>query len=146
MKIIVQRVLSASVEIDGNIHKNIKNGLLALVGISNQDNEETLEWIANKLVNLRIFNDKDDRMNLSVKDINGEILIVPNFTIYGNTKKGFRPSFINSAKPDISKPIFTDLVNKLCSIYPNKVGSGVFGADMKVNLINDGPVTIVIEK
>lgn len=146
MKIIVQRVLSASVNINGKLYSEIQNGLLALVGISNDDNNSTIEWVANKLVNLRVFNDADGKMNLSVKDINGEILLIPNFTIYGDTKKGYRPSFVSSAKPDISKPIYNEIVNKISSLLPKRVGSGVFGADMKVNLINDGPVTIIIEK
>ena len=146
MKIIVQRVITASVNINGKLHSEIQNGLLALVGISDDDNTETIDWIANKLVNLRVFNDADGKMNLSVKDINGEILLIPNFTIYGDTKKGYRPSFVSSAKPDISKPIYNEIVNKISSLLPKRVGSGVFGADMKVNLINDGPVTIIIEK
>lgn len=146
MKIIVQRVITASVNINGKLHSEIQNGLLALVGISDNDNTETIDWIANKLVNLRVFNDADGKMNLSVKDINGEILLIPNFTIYGDTKKGYRPSFVSSAKPDISKPIYNEIVNKISSLLPKRVGSGVFGADMKVNLINDGPVTIIIEK
>ena len=146
MKLVVQRVISASVNINGKLYSEIQNGLLALVGIQDDESESTIDWVANKLVNLRIFNDEDGRMNLSVKDINGEILLIPNFTIYGDTKKGYRPSFINSAKPDISKPIYDELVNKISSFIPNRVGSGVFGADMKVNLINDGPVTIIIEK
>ena len=146
MKIIVQRVITASVNINGKLHSEIQNGLLALVGISDNDNTETIDWIANKLVNLRVFNDANGKMNLSVKDINGEILLIPNFTIYGDTKKGYRPSFVSSAKPDISKPIYNEIVNKISSLLPKRVGSGVFGADMKVNLINDGPVTIIIEK
>jgi D-tyrosyl-tRNA(Tyr) deacylase len=146
MKIIVQRVITASVNINGKLHSEIQNGLLALVGISDDDNTETIDWITNKLVNLRVFNDADGKMNLSVKDINGEILLIPNFTIYGDTKKGYRPSFVSSAKPDISKPIYNEIVNKISSLLPKRVGSGVFGADMKVNLINDGPVTIIIEK
>jgi D-tyrosyl-tRNA(Tyr) deacylase len=146
MKIVVQRVLSASVEIDNNLHSSIDNGLLVLIGISNTDDEETVEWVSNKLINLRIFNDDDGKMNKSILDIEGEILLVPNFTIYGDVKKGYRPNFMSSAKPNISAPLFNSLIEKLKDLYPSKIQCGIFGADMKVKLTNDGPVTIIIEK
>lgn len=146
MKIIVQRVLKASVTIENKVHSSIENGILALVGISEEDNNETIDWVANKLVNLRIFNDENSKMNLSLKDVDGELLLIPNFTLYGELKKGFRPNFMASAKPEISKPIFNKTIENLKIKLPNKVESGIFGADMKVELINDGPVTVIIEK
>ncbi len=146
MKIIVQKVLKASVTIDNKVHSSIGNGILALVGISDQENEDTIEWVANKLVNLRIFNDENSKMNLSLKDVDGELLLIPNFTLYGELKKGFRPNFMASAKPDISEPIFNKTVENLKNKLPDNVKTGIFGADMKVELINDGPVTVIIEK
>jgi len=146
MKVIVQRVLKASVKIDSKIYSSIENGILALIGITDQDNEHTIEWVSNKLVNLRIFNDENSKMNLSLKDTDGELLLIPNFTLYGELKKGFRPNFMASAKPGISEPIFNNTVENLKIKLPNKVKTGIFGADMKVELINDGPVTVIIEK
>lgn len=146
MKLIVQRVDEASVRIDNKIVAKIGRGILVLFGAKSDDSQIEIEWLCNKLINLRIFNDMGDKMNLSVKDINGGILVVPNFTLYADCKKGFRPSFINAAKPDISEPLFNNFVNVLKNKSELKIEQGQFGADMKVSLVNDGPVTIEIEK
>ncbi len=146
MKFIVQRVLEAKVEIDGETVSQINHGLLVLAGITQTDNREILKWMINKLVNLRVFPDDADKMNRSVQDVKGSILVVPNFTLYGKLKKGFRPSYSDAAGPEISKPMFDDLINDLKDNYDIQIGAGVFGADMKVSLINDGPVTVEIKK
>ncbi len=146
MKFIVQRVLEAKVEIDGETVSQINHGLLVLAGITQTDNREILKWMINKLVNLRVFPDDADKMNKSVQDVKGSILVVPNFTLYGKLKKGFRPSYSDAAGPEISKPMFDDLINNLKDNYDIQIGAGVFGADMKVSLINDGPVTVEIKK
>lgn len=146
MKLIIQRVSEASVKVNREIVGNIGNGLLVLFGAKESDGQEEIKWLVNKLLNLRIFNDTDDKMNLSASDINGDILVVPNFTLYADCKKGFRPSFINAAKADISEPLFDNFVSKLKTESNLKIETGIFGADMKVSLINDGPVTIEIEK
>lgn len=146
MKLIIQRVSEASVKVNREIVGNISNGLLVLFGAKESDGQEEIKWLVNKLLNLRIFNDTDDKMNLSASDINGDILVVPNFTLYADCKKGFRPSFINAAKADISEPLFDNFVSKLKTESNLKIETGIFGADMKVSLINDGPVTIEIEK
>lgn len=146
MKFIVQRVLEASVKVDGEKVASIDHGLMVLAGITQTDNQDILKWMTNKLVNLRIFPDSEGKMNKSVKDVSGSILIVPNFTLYGKLKKGFRPSYSDAAGPELSKPMFDDLVNTLKSTNDIKIESGIFGADMKVSLINDGPVTVEIKK
>lgn len=146
MKLIIQRVSEASVKVNGKTVGSINKGLLVLFGAKESDTEVEINWLVNKLVNLRIFNDSENKMNLSVSDIQGEVLLVPNFTLYADCKKGFRPSFINAAKPDISEPLFNNFVNKLKTDSKLKIETGIFGADMKVSLINDGPVTIEIEK
>lgn len=146
MKLIIQRVSEASVTIDSKDIAKINKGLLVLMGIGNNDNEEQINWMVNKLINLRIFNDFEGKMNLSIKDIGGSFLIIPNFTLYADSNKGYRPSFIKAAKPEISEPIFNKFVKELKAISNLEVQTGVFGADMKVALINDGPVTIEIEK
>lgn len=146
MKAVVQRVKSASVKIDGKIHGAISKGLLVLLGVKEGDNDEVISWFANKLVNLRVFPDDEGKMNRSVLDIDGEILLISNFTLYGDTNKGYRPSFSKAAKPEISKPVYEKLLAFLRANNPLKIEAGVFGAMMDVELINDGPVTVIIEK
>lgn len=146
MKLIIQRVSEASVRVDERIVGSIDYGLLVLFGAKESDTEIEINWLVNKLVNLRIFNDSENKMNLSVTNIQGEILVVPNFTLYADCKKGFRPSFINAANPDISQPLFDNFVKKLKTESNLKIETGIFGADMKVSLVNEGPVTIEIEK
>ncbi|MGB1019080.1 MAG: D-aminoacyl-tRNA deacylase [Chitinophagales bacterium] len=143
MRVIIQRVSEASVEINNAIKSKITKGLLVLVGFENEDLQEDIDWISNKLLNLRIFADENGKMNLSVNDIKGELLIVSQFTLFASTKKGNRPSFLNSAKPDIAIPLYETLVKKLSTQISTKTGE--FGADMKVSLVNDGPVTIFID-
>ncbi|PID26934.1 MAG: D-tyrosyl-tRNA(Tyr) deacylase [Candidatus Cloacimonadota bacterium] len=144
MRILLQRVKNGSVSIDGKIHSKIDKGLLLLVGITHTDTEEIADFLINKFVNLRIFEDENGKMNLSCKDIGGEILLVSQFTLYGDTSRGRRPGFERSAKPDFANNLFNYIVNETSKIAPTK--SGVFGADMKVSLINDGPVTFMLEK
>lgn len=146
MKLIIQRVSEASVTVENKIVGEIGDGILVLFGAKENDREVEIDWLVNKLINLRIFNDENNKMNLSVTDINGAILVVPNFTLYADCKKGFRPSFINAAKPDISEPLFNNFVNKLKTNSNLKIETGIFGADMKVSLVNNGPVTIEMEK
>ncbi len=145
MRVVIQRVSQASVSIDGHINGAIQQGLMVLVGIEEQDGTEDITWLCNKMVNLRIFNDADGVMNCSVKDINGEILLISQFTLHASTKKGNRPSYIKAAKPDISVPLYQQLIHQLSQDFGKPVATGIFGADMQVNLINDGPVTIVID-
>jgi len=146
MKAVVQRVSSASVRIDGEIVSSINKGLLVLLGISESDDNKTIEWFSNKLINLRVFPDQDDKMNKSVLDINGSLLIVPNFTIYGDVQKGFRPSFTRAGNPKLTQPIFDKMVKFLTDNTSLIVETGVFGAMMDIELVNDGPVTIIIKK
>ncbi len=145
MKIVLQRVSQSSVTIDHKIVAEIQQGLLVLVGIEDADNQEDIDWLVSKIVNLRIFGDENDIMNLSVKDIDGEIIVVSQFTLHASTKKGNRPSYIKASKPEIAIPIYENFVQKLRFGFGKKIQTGVFGADMKVSLINDGPVTIVID-
>ena len=145
MKTVIQRVSQASVTIDNKIVSEIKNGLLVLVGIENADSQEDISWLVTKIVNLRIFADENNIMNLSIKDIDGEIIVVSQFTLHASTIKGNRPSYLKASKPEIAIPIYENFVQKLQFELGKKVQTGVFGADMKVNLINDGPVTIVID-
>jgi len=145
MRTIIQRVSEASVTIDGVIKSSIKKGLLVLAGFEEADTPQDIEWTANKLVNLRIFDDENDQMNLSVKDVQGDIIIVSQFTLFALTKKGNRPSFIRAAKPDIAIPLYENFVQHVTTLLGKPVGTGEFGADMKVALINDGPVTIQID-
>lgn len=146
MKFIVQRVLEAEVKVDGEQIAKIDHGLMVLVGITQNDNDDILKWMANKLINLRVFPDEEGKMNRSVQDVKGSIIVVPNFTLYGKLKKGFRPSYTDAAGPEISKPLFEKLVKYLKDNYDIQIGSGVFGADMKVSLINDISVTVEIKK
>ena len=145
MKVVIQRVSSASVTIDNKVVADIQKGLLVLVGIEDLDNPEDSNWLASKIVNLRIFGDENDVMNLSVKDIDGDIVVVSQFTLHAATKKGNRPSYIKASKPEIAIPLYESFVLHLEKELGKKVQTGIFGADMKVGLVNDGPVTIIID-
>jgi D-tyrosyl-tRNA(Tyr) deacylase len=145
MKAVIQRVLDASVTINGNIVGDINKGLLVLVGVEDADNHEDIDWLTSKIANLRIFGDENDVMNLSLKDIDGEMIIVSQFTLHALTKKGNRPSYVKAAKPKIAIPLYENFVLKMEMELGKKVQTGQFGADMKVSLINDGPVTIIID-
>ena len=145
MKAVVQRVHKASVTIDNKIISQIDQGLLVLLGITAEDNHEDIQWLANKIVNLRIFNDNSGTMNNSVIDSGGDLIIVSQFTLMANTKKGNRPSYIRAAKPEIAIPLYEEFIQKTEVLLGKKIGTGVFGADMKIDLQNDGPVTIIID-
>lgn len=145
MRILIQRVNEASVEVDNNIIGAIKNGLLIFVGIINEDTKDDIEFLVKKTVNLRIFDDDNGVMNKSVIEIEGEILVVSQFTLHANTKKGNRPSYIRAAKADISIPLYQEFCKYLSEYLGKEVQTGEFGADMKVKLVNDGPVTIWID-
>jgi D-tyrosyl-tRNA(Tyr) deacylase len=142
---VIQRVSEASVKIDGAVKSSIQKGLLILVGIEDADTTEDISWLTSKIVNLRIFDDKEGVMNLSVKDIGGGIIVVSQFTLHASTKKGNRPSYLKASKPDIAIPLYESFLKDLERVFEKPVQSGEFGADMKVRLINDGPVTIVID-
>lgn len=142
---VIQRVSQASVTIDGTIKSKIEKGLMVLVGIENEDNDEDIKWLSTKIINLRIFEDEAGVMNVSLKDINGEILLISQFTLQASTKKGNRPSYIKAARPEVAVPIYEAFINQLEQELGKPIGTGTFGADMKVNLTNDGPVTIVID-
>ena len=145
MRVVIQRVTKASVSINNKIKSSIGNGLLVLIGIEEADNETDLEWLCNKIVQLRIFNDENKVMNLSVMDVGGEILAVSQFTLHAKTKKGNRPSYIRSANPEKAIPLYNMFLKRLSELMGNEVGSGEFGAMMQIELINDGPVTIIID-
>ncbi len=145
MKAVIQRVSSASVTIESKIIANIHQGLLVLVGIEEPDSQEDIDWLCQKIANLRIFGDENDVMNLSVKDIDGEIIIVSQFTLQASTKKGNRPSYIKAARPEIAIPLYEKFITEMEATVGKKVQTGVFGADMKVALVNDGPVTIIMD-
>ncbi len=145
MKTVIQRVSSASVTIDSKIVAEIQKGLLVLIGIEDADTQEDIDWLCQKIANLRIFGDENDVMNLSVKDIDGDIIVVSQFTLHASTKKGNRPSYIKAAKPEIAIPFYEQFVAQLEAELGKKVQTGIFGADMKVALLNDGPVTILID-
>ena len=145
MKTVIQRVSSASVTVDAKIVAYIQQGLLVLIGIEDADTQEDIDWLCQKVVNLRIFGDENDVMNLSVKDIDGKIIVVSQFTLQASTKKGNRPSYIKAAKPEIAIPLYEQFVQQLEIELGKKVQTGIFGADMKVALLNDGPVTILID-
>mgnify|MGYP003529967037 FL=1 len=142
---VIQRVATASVTIGGSIKSSIAKGLLVLVGIEDADNKDDIQWLASKIVNLRIFNDDQDVMNLSVKDVDGEILLVSQFTLHASTKKGNRPSYIKASKPEVAIPMYEKFITELEENLEKIVQTGEFGADMKVQLLNDGPVTIIID-
>jgi len=145
MRLVIQRVSHASVKVDGEVKGEIGNGFLVLLGVKKGDTEKDLDYCVKKLVGLRVFKDEEDKMNLSVQDINGDFLIISQFTLYGDTKKGFRPSFIMAEEPEKANQMYETFLEKVRITSGRKVEKGVFGADMKVELLNDGPVTIVIE-
>ena len=145
MRAIIQRVSQSSVTIEENLVANIQNGLLVLIGFEDADNQEDINWLTAKIANLRIFADENHVMNLSLKETDGDIIIVSQFTLHALTKKGNRPSYIRAAKPEIAIPLYENFVQKLENELGKKVQTGVFGADMKVALVNDGPVTIIID-
>jgi len=145
MRAVIQRVTRASVTIDGRIHGQINNGLLVLAGIEGADSPDDIEWLSSKIVNLRIFNDEKGVMNISLKDMDGDILLISQFTLHASTKKGNRPSYSKASKPEIAVPLYERMIQQLEMDLGKKVKTGVFGADMKVELLNDGPVTIVID-
>ncbi|KJD32550.1 D-tyrosyl-tRNA(Tyr) deacylase [Tamlana nanhaiensis] len=145
MKIVIQRVTKASVTIEGEKVANIANGLLVLLGIVNDDTTDDIKWLTNKIVNLRIFGDENDVMNKSIKDINGDAIVVSQFTLHASTKKGNRPSYIKAAKPDVAIPLYETFIQQLSTDLGKAIQTGQFGADMKVDILNDGPVTIIID-
>lgn len=145
MKIVIQRTLEASVTIEGEKVALIEKGLLVLVGIEDADTKEDIDWLASKIINMRIFPDENDVMNKSIIDANGDIIIVSQFTLHASTKKGNRPSYIKAAKPDFAIPMYEKFVAQVEQELGKKVQTGRFGADMKVALVNDGPVTIIID-
>jgi D-tyrosyl-tRNA(Tyr) deacylase len=145
LKVVLQRVSSASVTIENEIVADIQKGLLILIGIEDSDNQEDIDWLVGKITKIRIFEDENKVMNLSVKDIDGDIIVVSQFTLHAATKKGNRPSYIKAAKPDVAVPLYENFVQQLEKEFGKKIQTGVFGADMKVSLLNDGPVTIIID-
>ncbi len=145
MKVVIQRVTQASVSINNVIHSSIAKGVLVLLGIENADNKEDIIWLSNKIINLRIFDDENGVMNKSIKEIDGEILLISQFTLHASTKKGNRPSYIKASKPEFAIPMYESMIQQLEIDFGKKIGTGIFGADMKVSLLNDGPVTIIID-
>ncbi len=145
MRTVIQRVSEASVTVDGKIISEIGKGLLVLLGIEDADGNEDIDWLSQKIANLRIFGDENDVMNRSVLDVDGDVIVVSQFTLYAQTKKGNRPSYIKASKPDIAIPLYENFVKVLEQKLGKNVGTGIFGADMKVRLLNDGPVTITID-
>lgn len=145
MKVVIQRVSQASVTIDNKTVADIQKGLLVLVGIEDADTQEDIDWLVGKIANLRIFDDANHVMNLSVKDINGDIIVVSQFTLHASTKKGNRPSYLKASKPEIAIPLYENFILQIEKEMGKKVQTGIFGADMKVLLLNDGPVTIIID-
>ena len=145
MKVVIQRVSEASVKVDGAIVGAIQAGLLVLLGIHNEDTLEDVQWISNKLVQMRIFDDADGVMNLSVKEVHGDILLISQFTLHASTKKGNRPSYIHASKPPVAIPLYEAMIQQLEKEMGKPIQTGQFGADMKVSLINNGPVTIILD-
>ena len=145
MRAVLQRVAHASVVADGVRTGTIQQGLLVLLGIEDADTNEDLTWLSAKIINLRIFDDEQGVMNLSIKDVNGDVLLVSQFTLHASTKKGNRPSYIRASKPDVAIPLYERMIAQLETDLGKKIQTGVFGADMKVELLNDGPVTIVMD-
>lgn len=145
MRVVIQKVTHCSVEIEGKIKSSIGRGLLVLVGVEDRDTDADIEWLSNKIVNMRIFEDANNVMNLSVKDVDGEILIVSQFTLQASTKKGNRPSYIKASKHDFAIPMYEKFCAKISADLGKTVGTGEFGADMKVSLLNDGPTTIFMD-
>jgi len=144
MRLVIQRVSHASVTIDNKVNGKIGKGFLVLIGISPTDTKEDADFLVRKLVNLRVFEDENEKMNLALKDVNGELLLISQFTLYANTNEGNRPSFVEAAKPDIAIPLYDYFVEE-CRKKVSHVDTGIFGADMKVELLNDGPVTIMMD-
>ena len=145
MRVVLQRVSEASVTIDGKVNGTIGDGIVILVGIEEADNKEDISWLCNKILKMRIFNDEAGVMNCSLQDIDGEVLVISQFTLHASTKKGNRPSYIKAAKPEIAIPLYNEFLLEMENLLGKKVEKGVFGADMKVSLTNDGPVTIMID-
>jgi len=145
MRVIIQRASEASVSINNKIVSEIKQGFLILLGIESEDIFEDIEWLCGKITRLRIFNDENGAMNLSIKEVNGDIIVVSQFTLHASTKKGNRPSFIKAAKPEIAIPLYNQFIKQLETHLEKTIQTGEFGADMQVSLINDGPVTIIID-
>ena len=145
MRAVIQRVSEASVTVEGSVTGAIQQGLLVLLGIEDADSEEDITWLSSKIINLRIFNDADGVMNLSVKDTGGAILLVSQFTLHASTKKGNRPSYIKAARPEVAIPLYEAFIKQLEKELGKSIQTGEFGADMKVGLVNDGPVTIIID-
>jgi D-tyrosyl-tRNA(Tyr) deacylase len=145
MRAVIQRVTRASVTIDGKVHAAIEDGLLVFVGIEDSDTTGDIEWLSGKITGLRIFNDNNGIMNIDIKEVDGDILLISQFTLHAMTRKGNRPSYIRAAKPDIAIPLYEKLIQQLCRDLEKFIKTGIFGADMKVELVNDGPVTILID-
>ena len=145
MRIVLQRVSQASVTVDSKIVADIQKGLLVLVGIEDLDTQEDIDWLVGKIIKMRIFGDENDVMNCSVQDIDGDIIVVSQFTLHASTKKGNRPSYIKASKPEFAIPMYENFVKSLEKEFNKKAQTGIFGADMKVSLLNDGPVTILID-
>ena len=145
MRALIQRVSEASVKIEGEIKGKIKAGFLILLGITHDDSEQDIEWLSKKIINLRVFNDRQEKMNLALKDMEGNVLLISQFTLHASTKKGSRPSFVNAAPPEIAIPLYEKFVQKLETELGKKIETGKFGAYMEVALVNDGPVTIMID-
>jgi len=145
MRAVLQRVTQASCTVDSQITGEISNGFLVLLGIEDADTQEDLEWLAQKIANMRVFGDENDLMNKSLADIDGNILLISQFTLFAATKKGNRPGFTRAARPDKAIPMYEEMIKKLSTLLNKEVQCGIFGADMKISLLNDGPVTIVID-
>jgi D-tyrosyl-tRNA(Tyr) deacylase len=145
MKVVLQRVTSASVTVEDKIVGEIQKGIVVLVGIEEADSQEDIDWLVGKITQLRIFGDENEVMNLSVEEVNGDVLVVSQFTLHAATKKGNRPSYIKAARPEVAIPMYDKFVSSLETKLSKKVATGIFGADMKVALLNDGPVTIIID-
>jgi D-tyrosyl-tRNA(Tyr) deacylase len=145
MRVVVQRVLKTQLKINGVVHSQIGAGMLILLGIEEADNAEDIDWLSAKLSTLRIFGDEEGKLNLDVNQVHGELMIVSQFTLFASTKKGNRPSFLRSAKPDIAIPLYESFIKKMSTLIQKPIQTGQFGADMKIELENDGPVTIIID-
>jgi len=145
MRAVIQRVTQASCTVEGQITGEIQNGFMILLGIEEADNTDDLQWLAQKIINMRVFGDENGLMNKSLADVDGNILLISQFTLYAQTKKGNRPSFIRAAKPPLAIPLYEEMIVMLESLLGKKIATGIFGADMKVALVNDGPVTIVMD-
>lgn len=145
MRVVIQRVSKASVTVEGKITGQIATGLLVLLGIEDADGEDDIKWLSGKIVNLRIFNDENGVMNKSVLEVDGDILLVSQFTLHASTKKGARPSYIKASKPEVAIPLYEKMIKQLAMDLGREIQTGIFSADMKVELLNDGPVTIVID-